>query len=149
MTQPLIVSVNGTGDPNPADTVGFSGQLGSLVGGTNPWEVVADQIAGTQTPTPPYIWQPIGYPAAVENMEASYLNAVDQIVAALGGPASPFYQAPVYASGPFVLSGYSQGTCATNTVWSQFIFPEDGILHNRINDCLAIVNFGDVFRCAG
>lgn len=149
MTQPVIITVNGTGDPNPADTIGFSGQLGSIVGSVNPWEIVADQIAGTQAPAAPYIWQPIGYPAAVTNMEASYTNAAEQIVAALGGPASPFYQAPVYPSGPFVLSGYSQGSCATNTVWHQYIFPEDGILHHRINDCMAIVNFGDVFRCAG
>jgi hypothetical protein len=149
MTQPVIITCNGTGDPNPADTVGFSGQLGSLVGGVNPWEIVADQIAGTEVPAPPYIWQPIGYPANVTNMEASYTNAVEQIVAALGGPASSSYQAPVYPSGPFVLSGYSQGSCATNTVWSQYIYPEDGILHNRIDDCVAIVNFGDVFRCAG
>jgi hypothetical protein len=146
---PLIISVNGTGDPNPADTVGFSGQLGSMVGGVNPWEIVADQIAGTEAPTPPYIWQPIGYPAAVENMEASYMNAVEQIVAALGGPASPFYQGPIFSSGKVVLTGYSQGTGATNTVWSQYVFPEDGILHNRIDDIISIVNFGDIFRTAG
>jgi hypothetical protein len=146
---PVLISVNGTGDPNPADTIGFAGMLGSLVGTNNPWELVADQIAGTQPSTPPFTWQPIGYPAAVANMEASYLNAVEQIVAALGGPSSPFYQAPVYDSGPFVLSGYSQGTGATNTVWSQYVFPEDGILHHRINDCMNIVNYGDIFRTAG
>jgi hypothetical protein len=149
MTRPTILTVNGTGDPDPADTVGFSGQLGSLVGGVNPWQIVADQIAGTATPEPPYIWQAIGYPAAVTNMEASYTNAVDQIVAALGGPPCPDYQAPVYDSGPFVLSGYSQGSCATNVVFSQYLFPEDGLLHHRLNDCLSVVNFGDVFRCAG
>lgn len=147
MTRPCLITVNGTGDPDPASTAGFSGLLGSIVGGVNPWEIIADQIAGTHVPTPSWQWQPIGYPAAVENMRASYMNAYDQIVAALGGPTSSFYQAPVYPSGPFALSGYSQGSCATDLVWQQAIYPEDGVLHHRLNDCMAVVNFGDVFRC--
>lgn len=146
---PVIITVNGTGDPDPADTTGFAGMLGSMVGGINPWQIVADKLDGLVTPAPPWIWQPIGYPAAVSNMRASYMNAYDQIIAALGGPASPFYQAPVYPEGPFVLSGYSQGSCATDTVWQQAIYPEDGVLHHRINDCQAIINFGDVFRTPG
>src|SRR5271156_5598624 len=110
MTRPVLITVNGTGDPDPADTIGFSGQLGSMVGGTNPWEIVADQIAGTQTPPPPWIWQAIGYPASVFPMTPSVMNARAQIIAALGGPPSEFYQGPVYGKGtPFALSGYSQG----------------------------------------
>jgi hypothetical protein len=96
-----------------------------------------------------WLSQPIGYAAAVQDMEASYTDAALQIVAALGGPAHPTYQAPVYPSGPFVLGGYSQGSCATGLVWHQYIYPEDGLLHHRINDCMGIINFGDVFRCAG
>jgi len=156
MTTPVLISVNGTGDPNPLDTIGFSGMLGSMIGAVNPWEIVADQIAGTQPPTPPWQWQPIGYPAAVMPMKPSFMNAVSQVAAALGAdPAGldwydgPVYQAPVYASGPFALSGYSQGSCATNYVWQQLIYPQDGLLHNRIDDCLSVVNFGDVFRCPG
>lgn len=147
MTRPVIITINGTGDPAPWDTAGFAGMLGSIVGGINPWQIVADKLDGLQTPPPPYIWQGIGYPAAVTNMRSSFMNAYDQTIAALGGPPSPFYQAPVYPSGPFVLAAYSQGTCATDLVWSQAIYPEDGVLHHRIDDCMAIVNFGDVFRC--
>jgi hypothetical protein len=147
---PVIITVNGTGDPAPWDTTGFAGMLGSLVGQTNPWNVVANMLCGTEPPVPPYTWQPIGYPAAVSNMEASFMDAYGQVVAALGGPASESYgDAPVFPDGPFVLSGYSQGACATDLVWSRAIYPSDGVLHNRINDCMAVCNFGDVFRCPG
>src|SRR5271156_5701436 len=120
MTRPVLITVNGTGDPDPADTIGFSGQLGSMVGGTNPWEIVADQLAGTQTPTPPWIWAAIGYPASVFPMTPSVMNARAQIQAALGATVTnyyggPAYEGPIYDSGPFALSGYSQGAIATGT----------------------------------
>lgn len=134
----VYISVNGTGDPSPDD--GYN-QLGSFA--SDVAELLKQQDDGL------WLSQPIGYPAAVSNMRASYMNAYDQVVAALGGPSSPFYQAPVYPTGPFVLGGYSQGSCATNTVWKQAIWPEDGVLHHRINDCMGILNFGDVFRTPG
>lgn len=153
MTTPFILTVNGTGDPDPTDTTGFSGMLGSMVGGVNPWQIVADKLDGIETPEPPYIWQPIGYPAAVMPMRPSFMNAVSQLDAALGVDpdtldwyGGPVYQGLVFSSGKGVLSGYSQGSCATNYVWQQHIYPEDGILHNRIDDILSVVNFGDVFR---
>lgn len=149
MTKPVILTVNGTGDPNPADTTGFAGMLGSIVGGINPWNVVANQLAGIAPPSAPYIWQPIGYPAGVTHMNNSVQNACQQIVAALGGPASPFYQAPVYPSGPFVLDGYSQGALATNIVWVKDILAEDGVLHHRLPDCYKVINFGDPMRTPG
>lgn len=146
---PVLITVNGTGDPDPADTVGFAGMLGSLVGGINPWQVVADKLDGLQPPRPPWIWQPIGYPAAVLPMTPSVQNARAQIVAALGGPASPFYQAPVYASGPFALGGYSQGALATGICYVNDILAENGVLHHRLADCYAVVNFGDPMRTPG
>lgn len=149
MTRPVLISVNGTGDPDPTSTAGFSGLLGSIIGAVNPWEIVADQTAGTQVPTPPWQWQPIGYPAAVFPMNPSVQNARAQIVAALGGPASSFYQAPVYPSGPFALSGYSQGALVTGQVWAQDILSPAGVLHHRLADCLSVVNFGDPYRSPG
>lgn len=146
---PVLITVNGTGDPDPASTAGFSGMLGSMVGGVNPWEIVADQIAGTQPDTPPWQWQPIGYPAAVFPMDPSVQNARAQIVAALGGPASSFYQAQVYPSGPFALSGYSQGALVTGQVWAQDVLSPTGVLHHRLADCVSVVNFGDPYRCPG
>lgn len=133
----VYISVNGTGDPSPDD--GYN-QLGSFA--SDVAELLKQQADG--------LWrsQSIGYPAAVTNMRDSFMNAAAQIVAALGGPASPFYQAPVYPTGPFVLGGYSQGSCATDIVWQQYIYPEDGILHHRIDDCMSIINTGDVFRTA-
>lgn len=146
---PVLITVNGTGDPDPASTAGFSGLLGSMVGGVNPWEIVADMKAGIEPPTPPWQWQPIGYPAAVFPMNPSVQNARAQIVAALGGPASADYQARVYPSGPFALSGYSQGAIVTGQVWSQDILPDTGVLHHRLPDCLSVVNFGDPLRASG
>lgn len=128
-------SVNGTGDPSPSDTYN---QLGSFASDVD--QLLMQQADGL------WLSEPIGYEAAVENMEQSYLNAAAQIVAGLGGPPCDSYQAQVYDSGPFVLKGYSQGTCATNTVWTRDILPEDGVLHHRIDDCMHIINFGDVFR---
>jgi hypothetical protein len=149
VSQPVLITVNGTGDPDPNDISGFSGMLGSLVGGINPWQIVADKLDGLETPLPPWRWQPIGYPAAVFPMSPSVENARAQIVAALGGPPSQFYQAPVYPSGPFALSGYSQGAIATGRVWSQDILPTTGVLHHRLPDCLSVVNFGDPMRAPG
>jgi hypothetical protein len=149
MTRPVIITVNGTGDPAPADTIGFAGMLGSMLGGVNPWEVVADMKAGLEVPTPPWIWQPIGYPAAVFPMTPSVQNARNQIVAALGGPADSDYQAPVYASGPFVLSGYSQGALATCITYVNDIWSETGVLHHRLPDLYSVVNFGDPMRTPG
>lgn len=147
---PVIITVNGTGDPNPTDTVGFSGLLGSMLSYVNPWNVVANKLDGTVPPVAPWIWQPIGYPAAVFPMTPSVQNARQQIVAALGGPASSFYSpAPVYASGPFALSGYSQGALATDIVWVNDILNPAGVLHHRLPDCYAVANFGDPMRTPG
>lgn len=146
---PVLLTVNGTGDPDPASTAGFSGMLGSMVGGVNPWAVLTDQLSGLQTPQPPWIWQPIGYPAAVFPMQPSINNARAQIVAALGGPPTPDYQAAVYPSGPFALSGYSQGAIVTDTVWVNDILDPAGVLHHRLADCLSVVNFGDPWRSPG
>jgi hypothetical protein len=134
----VYISVNGTGDPSPSDTYNPLGSFASDIS-----QLLMEQQDGL------WLSQPIGYAAAVENMEASYTDAALQIVAALGGPAHPTYQAAVYPTGPFVLGGYSQGSGATNTVWTQYIYPEDGLLHHRINDCMSIINFGDIFRTPG
>lgn len=146
---PVLITVNGTGDPDPASTAGFSGMLGSMVSYTNPWNVVANEFDGVAPPSAPWQWQPIGYPAAVFPMSPSVENARAQIVAALGGPASPDYQAQVYPSGPFALSGYSQGAIVTGRVWSEDIYPTSGVLHHRLADCLSVVNFGDPLRSPG
>ncbi|RAV17527.1 hypothetical protein DQP57_00440 [Mycobacterium colombiense] len=123
--------------------------LGAMVGGVNPWQIVADKLDGLIPSQPPWRWQPIGYPAAVFPMTPSVQNARKQIIAALGGPAFPDYQAPVYDSGPFSLAGYSQGALATDIVWVNDILAEDGVLHHRLPDCYAVVNFGDPMRTPG
>jgi hypothetical protein len=148
---PVLITINGTGDPDPLSTAGFSGMLGSMVGTiANPWQPIANQLMGLATGAPPWIWQPIGYPAAVVPMNPSVQNARQQVVAALGGPASAAYgNAPVYAEGPFALSGYSQGAIASSTVWAQDILAPGGVLHHRLPDCLSVINFGDPFRCPG
>jgi hypothetical protein len=134
----VYIPVNGTGDPSPFDTYNQLGSFASDVG-----QLLMQEQDGL------WAYQPIGYEAAVENMEQSYTDAANQIIAALGGPPCASYQAEVYDSGPVVLGGYSQGTCAINLVWHQAVFPADGVLHRRIDDFMFLLNFGDVNRCAG
>jgi hypothetical protein len=155
VTKPIILTVNGTGDPAPDSTMGFSGLLGSIVGGLNPWEIVANQISGLSNPVTPWNWMGIGYPAALINMQTSVNNARAQLQAALGAPTptnwygGPVYQGPIFDSGPFALSGYSQGAIATGQCFQKDILDPGGVLHNRLADCLSVVNFGDPLRCPG
>jgi hypothetical protein len=151
---PVILTVNGTGDPDPASTAGFSGLLGAIVGGINPWEVVANQISGLSNPVPPWLWQGIGYPAALMQMQTSVNNARAQLQAALGAAPTnwyggPVYQGPIFDSGPFAFSGYSQGAIATGQCFQKDILPVGGILHHRLPDCLSVINFGDPLRSPG
>lgn len=118
-TRPNLFTINGTGTPDPTG-YGFSGDTGR---GVNPaiWN-----------------WVGIWYPAAVFPMGPSVQTGRANMVAAIQA-----------APGPFGLSGYSQGALVTDIVWSQDILAADGVLNNRLSDCIAIVNYGDPMRCAG
>lgn len=85
-----------------------------------------------------WIWQPIGYPAAVFPMGPSVQAGRQQLICDIG-------QHP----GRIALSGYSQGAMVVDIVWRDDILNPSGSLHHRKDDVVAIVNFGDPMRCPG
>ena len=137
MNQPLLVTVNGTGIPDPFGP-GFSGDIGRAFA-HDPWEALAHNVAGTLYDTPVY-WQPIGYPASVYPMGKSVTIGRGEVnrQIALRPKGTPLF-----------LSGYSQGALVTDTVWVQDILSPNGIHHDRLPDVRGIINFGDPGRCPG
>lgn len=139
MTQPLLLTVNGTGVPDPYGP-GFSGDLGRALGLVNPWEVVSNKLDGLRTPESPVMWQPIGYPAAVFPMSPSVEAGRAELVRQIK-------MRPVGT--PLFISGYSQGAIVTGRTWALDILATNGELHNRLPDVRGIINFGDPLRCPG
>lgn len=138
MTLPLLLTVNGTGVPDPFGP-GFSGDIGRAFA-IDPWTYIGDKLAGRVTPPPPLFWQPIGYPAAVAPMGPS--------VAA--GRAEVNRQIAMRPKGtPLFLSGYSQGAIVTGQVWALDILAPGGVHHDRLGDVRGIIQFGDPLRTPG
>lgn len=138
MTRPVLITVNGTGEPDPFGA-GFDADVGRAFA-VNPWEDIACKLDGVVTTAPPIFWQPIGYPAAVTPMGPSVQ----------AGRAEVNRQISLRPLGtPLFLSGYSQGALVTDFVWRDDILNPLGMHHNRLNDVRGIVNFGDPMRCPG
>lgn len=136
MASPMFVSVNGTGVPDPFGP-GFSGDIGRSFG--NPWNNIFSQLWGAEFANK-YFWQPIGYPAAVFPMGSSINQGVDEVVR----------QIQMRDRGTkLAMSGYSQGAIVINKVWRDEILATGGRLYDRLDDVVAIVNFGDPMRCPG
>jgi hypothetical protein len=137
MTQPVLLTVNGTGIPDPFGP-GFSADIGRGFA-YDPWAGLAAIIEGVSYSTPVY-WQPCGYPASVfpmgPSVQAGRAEVNRQI--ALRPPGTPLF-----------LSGYSQGAMVTGQVWAQDILADTGIHHNRLPDVRGIIQFGDPYRCPG
>lgn len=149
MAAPMLVTVNGTGVPDPFGP-GFSGDMGRAI--SNPWNAIAAQFWGANTPrfyNGNIFWQPIGYPAGVFPMMPSVNKGVAEVSRQVmlheqDGSCPPGF--------PLFLSGYSQGALVTDIFWRDFVLSPAGIHHNRLNDILAfggIINFGDPMRCPG
>lgn len=85
-----------------------------------------------------YISIPIAYPASITQMGKSVQQGRANLVAAIH--ATP---------GKIALAGYSQGALVTDFVWRDDILSSSGVLHDRVNDVIAICNFGDPMRCPG
>ncbi|MDG4669062.1 hypothetical protein [Mycobacterium sp. 236(2023)] len=117
-----LFTVNGTGVPDPFGP-GFPADLARAL-------VRADDGM--------WVWQPIGYPAAAFPMGPSVRAGRAELCAQIGRHA-----------GPVALSGYSQGALVVDIVWRDDILAADGILHHRLQDVVAIVNYGDPMRCPG
>jgi peptidoglycan hydrolase-like protein with peptidoglycan-binding domain len=120
-TKPTFITVNGTGSPGPFDW-GFAGAVGAAL-----------------DPSVWY-WQPIAYPAATFPMGPSVQAGRAEVVRQI-------QMRPIGT--PLGLSGYSQGSLVTDFVWRDDILNPNGVLHNRVNDVKAIVNFGDPMRAPG
>lgn len=145
MPKPLFISVNGTGVPDPWGP-GFSGDIGRAL--TDPWrDPIAAQCWGSYF-TAKYVWQPIGYPAAVFPMTPSVNTGVLEV----SRQVTLYEQNGICPPGtPLAISGYSQGALVTNLFWRDFVLSPTGIHHNRLKDLAAggIVNFGDPMRTPG
>ena len=85
-----------------------------------------------------WYWQPVGYPSATFPMLPSRQAGVTECVRLIK-----------LFPGKIVLAGYSQGALITATVWRDHILNPDGELHDRLNDVVAIIQWGDPMRCPG
>lgn len=117
-----LLTVNGTGVADPFGAGFPAGLARALLG----------EAEGM------WSWQPVGYPAAAFPM----------------GPSVRVGRAALCARiqrhpGPVALCGYSQGALIVSTVWRDDILAADGVLHHRLADVAAIVNYGDPMRCPG
>jgi hypothetical protein len=133
MVQHTLITVNGTGVPDPFGP-GFAADCGRGIG--NLWNDLYAQFVGSNAANV-WSWQPIGYPAAVAPMGPSVQAAVTEMLV----------QIDRRPGGTFGLAGYSQGSLAVNTLWRDHLLT--GSHKHRRDDCIAIVNFGDPMRCPG
>jgi hypothetical protein len=145
VSTPLFISVNGTGVPDPWGP-GFSGDVGR--GLTDPWrDPIARQFWGEHFRNK-WIWQPVGYPAAVFPMAPSVTAGVVEVSRLV----TLYEQNGICPPGtPLAISGYSQGALVTNTFWRDYVLKDGSPHHNRKDDLAAggIINFGDPMRCPG
>lgn len=117
-----LLTVNGTGVADPSGP-GLAADLA---------RALLDEAEGM------WAWQPVGYPAATFPMGPSVRTGRTELCAQIR--RNP---------GPVALSGHSQGALIVATVWRDDILAADGVLHHRLADIAAIVNFGDPMRCPG
>jgi len=119
-----LLTVNGTAVPDPYGP-GFPADLGRAMD----WE--ADGM---------FVWEPVGYPAAIFPMRGSVEIGKSNLRAKLHA---------VPSNHKIVLAGFSQGSIAVNQVWRDDILNPAGELHHRLGDVIAIFNWGDPLRCPG
>jgi hypothetical protein len=55
----------------------------------------------------------------------------------------------VHTSGPVVLIGYSQGAICASHFWRDVILNPNGACHNRVNDVIAAITWGNPCRAPG
>lgn len=134
--RPIFIWSNGTAVPDPWGP-GFSADIARSL--TNPWNDVYAQFWGSEFAN---VFEPRGvwYPAATFPMEPS-INALRE------GVNSQIASVP--KGTPIALSGYSQSAIAIGEVWAYDILDPNGIHHDRLDDVLGVVNFGEPIRCPG
>ncbi|AEK08110.1 lysin B [Mycobacterium phage Yeet] len=117
-----IITANGTGVPDGAGP-GFGADLAREL------ERVAEGL---------FVWKWINYPAAVFPMRPS-INALHLALKEMIR-ATP---------GNLVLSAYSQSAVAFAYVWRDDILNPDGELHDRLDDIVAVILYGNPVRAPG
>lgn len=136
MARPLLVTVNGTGVPDPFGP-GFPADIGRWF--SNPWNDILAEFRGPEVANL-YDWQPIAYPAATVQMgpsvDAGRNEVVSQVLRRPKGTRT-------------VLVGYSQGASVVDEVWRDEALTPGGRLYERQGDIMGIINFGDPMRCPG
>lgn len=145
MSKPLLITVNGTGVPDPFGP-GFAADLGRAV--NDPWNDIYAEFIGQQVANI-FNWQPIGYPAAVFPMNPSVQAGRAEVNLQITRHEQDGSCPP---GTPLFLAGYSQGAIVTGEVWRKDILAPNGVHHNRVDDVLkrgGIINFGDPLRSPG
>lgn len=117
-----LITANGTAVPN-GDGPGFPADIARAL------MVVADGM---------WVWRWIDYPAATFPMRPSIEVLKQQLRQVIRDTA-----------GPKVLSGYSQSAIGVGEVWREDILPEDGQLHDELDNIKAVILYGDPLRSPG
>lgn len=117
-----LITANGTGVPDGAGP-GFGADLA---------RELMQRADGL------FVWRWVNYPAAVFPMRPSIEILKANLRAMIR--ATP---------GLIVLSAYSQSAIAFAQVWRDDILNEDGELHDRLDDIVAVILYGDPTRTPG
>lgn len=130
-----LLTINGTSS-FPTDPNNYPSMV-ALALTPSPWQAVADKIDGIAT-SPLINWLPLNYPMATYPMGASVATGITNAIAVLN--ANP---------GPFAVAAYSQGSIVWSTLWRDHILSPTGDLHDRLDDVVAAVNWGNPMRAPG
>ena len=111
--------------------------------GVDMWTGFPAQVASAAQNAHPtvFYWQPVGnWPAAAYPMGPSVAAGVAEGQRLL---------TQVHTSGPVVLIGYSQGAICASHFWRDVILNPNGACHNRVNDVIAAITWGNPCRAPG
>jgi len=111
--------------------------------GSDMWSGFPAQVAQAAQNAYPkvFYWQPVGnWPAAAFPMGPS----VDAGVA-----EGQRLLTQEHTSGQIILIGYSQGAICASHLWRDVILNPGGACHNRVNDVIAAITFGNPCRAPG
>lgn len=112
---------------------GYPAETGLALAGE--WVRVWEELTGERARVR---WQWTGYPAATFPMRPSVLAGWEEMVRLINS-----------IPGKFVLDGYSQGALVVCMLWRHDLLAPSGRLHHRLNDCLAVITYGNPMRAPG
>ncbi|PIB80581.1 hypothetical protein [Mycobacterium celatum] len=130
-----LLTINGTGS-YPTDPSNFPSMV-ALALLPSDWQRVSDKLDGVAT-TQLINWLPLDYPMSVYPMGASEDTGITNAI-------SVVQQTP----GQFAVAAYSQGADVWSRLWRDHVVNINGELHDRINDFVAAVTWGNPHRAPG